>query len=734
MKKGLVFTALIAAFGIGLAACGNTPAAPKEYVVTIANKAALTEEWKDTPEDFRTATVTIKGKNNDEVVDFYEAVDAGDLKFTSSETSVLTVAGYGIITCQGAGKSTITATYKDKFSDSVEITVSQEDALRPAFTLDLSKSYWLGLVDSTGTKQFAKTSMSSNFYIGTDSDITKAATATVTQEANTTGDYKYVITLTSYKADGSKDKEFVLGTAFNENEKGKHYNIGFVGNKVYQSDLPYVKALWKFNEEDHTLHTMVAESAEITTDCRLGTAGTYKTLQLGPSDKIDLPAYLYEEGTPIHPETVQIKLGEGETEVTLRPGFSRKLEVVCTPDFVTDAPKWSSDNLANVTVDSTGLVSAVGASGTSANITVKVYRKSATVKVNVQGDGLQYGTAEAPLTIAQAKAQLDDLGDNGVTVFKMYVRGEISEVGAYDATYGNRNVWLKDGETAKAFELYRLKDGETPAEVKTEDLLVGQTITAVGYATKYVGSSTTYEFTPSQGFNPQPVKVEVPELTDISVSEKITVAINKTAEVSVEALPQGAILPEVTLAWKDTTQDVAEIVDGKIKGLKVGNTTLVVSAGAISKEVPVEVKETMAETAELKYTGTSNTTAQANCTEQLNLDKTIFTATYDKNGASSDMALRTDGIRMYATKQTTNGNKFTVTVASGYTIKSINIQFDSGYSATAEVFAGATLVTGTDGVYAINASSFTVFNNNSSVSSNTQVRFQKITITYAPVE
>ena len=89
---------------------------------------------------------------------------------------------------------------------------------------------------------------------------------------------------------------------------------------------------------------------------------------------------------------------------------------------------------------------------------------------------------------------------------------------------------------------------------------------------------------------------------------------------------------------------------------------------------------------------------------------------------------------MYATKQTTNGNKFTVTVASGYTITSINIQFDSGYSATAEVFAGATLVTGTDGVYAINASSFTVFNNNSSVSSNTQVRFQKITITYAPVE
>lgn len=606
MKKGLVFTALIAAFGIGLAACGQTPAAPKEYVVTIANKTALQEEWKDTPEDFRTAAVTIKGKNHDEVVDFYEAVDAGDLKFTSSETSVLTVAGYGIITCQGAGKSTITATYKNEFSDSVEITVSQEEAIRPAFTLDTSKEYWLGLTPSDGITQYA-TGKTSSYYLATDK-LSKAATATVAIDPEATDDFKYVITL-SYK-DGEKTESKVIGSAFNENDKGKHYNIGFVGSKVSGSDIEFVKALFKFDTQTHQFTTMVAEDATTLVECKMGTSGTYKTLQYGPvsENKITYPAYLYEEGDPIHPETLVIN---GESEITLRPGFSTKLEYTCTPDFVTDNAKWSSDNMAAVTVDEgTGYVSAVGASGTSANITVKVYRKSATVKVKVQGEGLEYGTATAPLTVAQAKAQLDDLGDNGVTVFKMYVRGEISEVENYDTTYGNRNVWLKDGETAKGFELYRLKDGETPAEVKTEDLLAGQTITAAGYATKYVtgtgdSQKITYEFTPSQGFNPQPVKVEVPDLTGID-AEDITVVKDAEADVVVSALPQGAILPTVSLAWEDAEQDVAQIVTGelKVKGLKKGSTNLVITAGDKTKTIKVTVTETATVNFELVTTTT----------------------------------------------------------------------------------------------------------------------------------
>ena len=137
----------------------------------------------------------------------------------------------------------------------------------------------------------------------------------------------------------------------------------------------------------------------------------------------------------------------------------------------------------------------------------------------------------------------------------------------------------------------------------------------------------------------------------------------------------------------------------------------------------------------LKANVTSNTDAAAattagNLTETLNLDPTLFTVTYDKNGASSELAIRTDGIRLYATKSSEKGNKLTVTAKEGITIVSIKITYDTGYSSTSEIIVGGNVVAGTDGAYDINASAFTIYDNNSKVTSNTQVRFQSITIFY----
>ena len=138
--------------------------------------------------------------------------------------------------------------------------------------------------------------------------------------------------------------------------------------------------------------------------------------------------------------------------------------------------------------------------------------------------------------------------------------------------------------------------------------------------------------------------------------------------------------------------------------------------------------------ATLKYNGTENKTG-ADFTgdalaEILNLDKTIFSVTYQKGGAN-EMALRTDGIRMYGLKQTANGNKISVRAASGYNIKSIKVAFDSdSYAECAAVFAGATQVTGEAGAYEINNSEFSILDDNTTKSSNTQVRFQSIEIVY----
>ena len=160
----------------------------------------------------------------------------------------------------------------------------------------------------------------------------------------------------------------------------------------------------------------------------------------------------------------------------------------------------------------------------------------------------------------------------------------------------------------------------------------------------------------------------------------------------------------------------------------------------VKNEVLVTFEEAQAEgvaKATLKYNGTE-TKAGADytgdaLTQILNLNKDIFTVTYQK-GSANDIAYRTDGIRMYGVKQTANGNKLTVTVASGYRIKSVTIEFDSAaYAECAAVFAGETAVTGTDGAYTINDSAFSILDDNTTKTSNTQVRFQSIEIVYEAI-
>ena len=170
-------------------------------------------------------------------------------------------------------------------------------------------------------------------------------------------------------------------------------------------------------------------------------------------------------------------------------------------------------------------------------------------------------------------------------------------------------------------------------------------------------------------------------------------------------------------------------------GVKAGRATI---TARVSETVEAECEVTVISVnnsfdATLKYNGDENKTGANysgdDLVEILNLDKNYFSVIYDKNNASNDMALRTDGIRMYATKQTTNGNKLTVKALNSYTITDISINFDNGYSATAEVSNSTDIISPVDGIYTINDNEFTIFNNNSGVASNTQVRFQKIDIT-----
>ena len=343
----------------------------------------------------------------------------------------------------------------------------------------------------------------------------------------------------------------------------------------------------------------------------------------------------------------------------------------------------------------------------------------------------------------------------GTRTLKEFIDGENTKAKAYLVT-GTIKSW-KDASSAKD------KYGNMVLTDGTNDLIIyGATATASALVWD---NSSSYAFTNPQDFLTNDVtaalsigneitmkliradyggKVEGSGIiTAVTPVEATAIALNKTtAEIEVE----GSVTLEATLTpananspitWISSDEAVATVAAGVVTGVAAGTATITAKVSdTVKAECVVTVKAPAAGVlkATLKYNGTENKTC-ANfegdaLTEILNLNKDIFTVTYDKNGATSEMALRTDGIRMYATKQTTNGNKITVSIASGYKIKDVNIAYDTNYSATSVVSAGSTAVTAVDGVYAINGSSFTVFNDNSGVSSNTQVRFQKIDITY----
>ncbi len=137
----------------------------------------------------------------------------------------------------------------------------------------------------------------------------------------------------------------------------------------------------------------------------------------------------------------------------------------------------------------------------------------------------------------------------------------------------------------------------------------------------------------------------------------------------------------------------------------------------------------MADEAVLQYTGgvTTNLVGEGvNNAATLGLDEDLFTVLADKGSNQNFPGLnQANDIRLYADKNSGNGNIITVSIASG-TITSIVL--DIKQTATFVVKAGETAVTEAGGAYAINAASFSI--QNTTTGATTQLRLNKITITY----
>ena len=116
------------------------------------------------------------------------------------------------------------------------------------------------------------------------------------------------------------------------------------------------------------------------------------------------------------------------------------------------------------------------------------------VSINGEGGGDtpkpsgNHGTAEAPLTVAQAIALIDA----ETTVSEAFVKGKISQIDSYNDQYKSITYWISDdGTTTTQLQVYSGKGLNGADFTAQTDLKVGQTVTIKGSLKKY---NTTYEF------------------------------------------------------------------------------------------------------------------------------------------------------------------------------------------------------------------------------------------------
>jgi len=99
-----------------------------------------------------------------------------------------------------------------------------------------------------------------------------------------------------------------------------------------------------------------------------------------------------------------------------------------------------------------------------------------------------HGTAEAPLTVAQAIAVIDAES----TASNCYVKGIICQIDSYNSTYKSITYWISDdGGTTTKLQVYSGKGLNGADFAAKEDLTVGKTVVINGTLKKY---NSTYEF------------------------------------------------------------------------------------------------------------------------------------------------------------------------------------------------------------------------------------------------
>ena len=241
---------------------------------------------------------------------------------------------------------------------------------------------------------------------------------------------------------------------------------------------------------------------------------------------------------------------------------------------------------------------------------------------------VNYGSATAPLTIAEANTMLTglNLASGSFTAEKVYVKGVVKSHNAYSEQYGSysKDFYIQDGDNEfLSYHMY-IADGVLTLtdELKAANGLVGYEVVLCGYVKNYNGKLEMAQFgTGDDAVNPTIIAATAPGTTDPGTTDPGTTdpgTTNPGTEPGTETpaaktvtgiqvsgfdkvnyqVGQELDLSElkVLIMYSDGTFDVATADQIKVEGYdpnKAGQQTVTVSVGDQSWTVKVMVTDAM---------------------------------------------------------------------------------------------------------------------------------------------
>ena len=449
---------------------------------------------------------------------------------------------------------------------------------------------------------------------------------------------------------------------------------------------------------------------------------------------------------------------------------------------------WASSNASAIKVKENGQLIYVG-NGTStitATASIPASQNGTNVgSVSITTSNLKGLSSSNPITVDEAISLMDSATSGVVVQAELYVIGAFSAGTVYNSSYSQWEGTFA-GSNSKSISVKATNDSGVDIGT-TNGNADGLECVVKGYLELY-NSVYQLSYLPASAsptgsaYTPSIAVINLPVITSSEVETLIAAigTVSNTAEskakidearakadlyLAQEGCSEQDISNYSTLTTAEATytnlvnQAAADAVADLIDALPAANTIVdysnhsdivaartaynsltdtqkaLVSSEDIAKLEACEAQDALFAplSFELKHnvTGTSgNMSGDNDAATYFNLDSTLWSVVSIKNEGSTHIGLNKDGdMRLYAYKSNGNGNALQVTALNAaYSITTIEISFAN--RGTNTVSNSVTSLTGTNDVYTINDSVFTIKNTQNSGSSNVQVQINKVIINY----